>query len=84
MLPRFTSRGPTGSVTDFSGSSTRLSPPFKNSPELWSVARDNLRIYTMARFPFAVYYRLHDDELRILVVKHHKRHPDYWRHCLEE
>ena len=25
-----------------------------------------------------------DDELRILVVKHHKRHPDYWRHRLRD
>lgn len=29
---------------------------------------------------YAIYYRNLGDELRILVVKHHSRHPDYWRY----
>jgi hypothetical protein len=35
------------------------------------------RRFLMPRFPFGIYYRLADDELRILVVKHHRRHPGY-------
>ncbi|MCC7018157.1 MAG: type II toxin-antitoxin system RelE/ParE family toxin [Ardenticatenales bacterium] len=31
------------------------------------------------RFPYRVYYRLHDDEVRILAVAHQKRRPLYWR-----
>lgn len=31
------------------------------------------------RFPYCVYYRLHDDDVRILAVGHQKRRPLYWR-----
>lgn len=54
------------------------------SPGLWPKVEGDLRCHTMRRFPFGIYYRLHTDELRILVVKHHSRHPDYWRHRLDD
>jgi toxin ParE1/3/4 len=53
-------------------------------PGLWPVIERDVRSRTMRHFPFAVYYRVEEDELRILVVKHHSRHPDYWRHRLDE
>lgn len=56
----------------------------ERSPGLWPVVDDDLRSHTMRRFPFAIYYRVSGDELRILVVRHHRRHPDYWRHRLSE
>jgi toxin ParE1/3/4 len=56
----------------------------KAAPGRWAVAEGELRCYTMRRFPFGIYYRVRDDELRVLVVKHHSRHPDYWRHRLAE
>lgn len=37
----------------------------------------------MRRFPYGIYYRREGDDLRILVVKHHSRHPDYWKYRLE-
>jgi len=36
------------------------------------------------RFPYGIYYRIEGNSIRILVVKHHRRHPDYWRRRLEE
>jgi hypothetical protein len=30
-------------------------------------------------FPYALYYRVGSEEIRILAVKHHSRHPDYWK-----
>jgi hypothetical protein len=54
------------------------------SPILWPVVEGDLRCHTMKRFPFGIYYRVLADELRILVVKHHSRHPDYWRHRLDD
>ena len=30
-------------------------------------------------FPYSIYYRVLDDALRILAVKHHHSHPDYWK-----
>jgi len=54
------------------------------SPRRWAVVTGDLRSHSMRRFPFAIYYRSYDDELRILVVKHHSRHPDYWRRRLTD
>ena len=56
----------------------------QRNPELWPLVEMDLRSHTMRRFPFAIYYRVVDEELRILVVKHHMRHPDYWRHRLPD
>jgi plasmid stabilization system protein ParE len=56
----------------------------QTSPGLWPVVEVDLRCYTIRRFPFSIYYRVLGDELRILVVKHHSQHPDYWRHRLVE
>ena len=55
-----------------------------NSPKLWPIVEGDLRCRTMTRFPFAVYYRFIDERLQILVVKHHSRHPDYWRNRLDD
>jgi len=33
----------------------------------------------MSRFPYAIYFRVEDDEIRILAFQHHSRHPDYWK-----
>jgi len=38
-----------------------------------------VRRYLMPRFPYALYYRTTAQEIRILAVKHHSRHPDYWK-----
>ena len=51
-------------------------------PGCWPVVVADLRCFTMERFPFGIYFRLEGEELRILVVMHHSRHPDYWRHRL--
>ena len=53
------------------------------TPGLWPIAAADLRCRTMKRYPFSIYYRIIGDELRILVIKHHRRHPDYWRHRLD-
>jgi len=54
----------------------------KTHPERFAIVEGDLRCYAMKRFPFAIYYRAGGDELRVLVVKHHSRHPDYWRRRL--
>jgi toxin ParE1/3/4 len=53
-------------------------------PLLWAAVEGDLRCYTIRRFPFSPYYRVLEDELRVLVVMHHSRHPDYWRHRLAD
>lgn len=48
-------------------------------PRMWPVIEDDVRRHVVSRFPYGIYYRVQDDELQILVVMHHTRHPDYWR-----
>jgi hypothetical protein len=49
------------------------------NPEQWRIIEADVRRYLMARFPFAIYYRVLPDSLRILALKHHSRHPGYGR-----
>ena len=56
----------------------------EKQPTWWPIVEGDLRYRSLRRFPYAVYYRVAGDELRVLVVKHHKRHPDYWRYRLRD
>jgi toxin ParE1/3/4 len=56
----------------------------QGAPGRWAIVEGDLRCRTLRRFPFGIYYRFNDDELRILVIKHHSQHPDYWRHRLRD
>ncbi len=49
------------------------------SPTEWRIIEGDVRRYLMPRFPYAIYYRLFSDHIRILAFKHHSRHPAYWR-----
>ena len=55
-----------------------------SAPDRWSIIEADIRHYLVPRFPYAIYYRVFAEEVRILAVKHHSRHPDYWRHRLAE
>ena len=49
-------------------------------PERWMVIAGDLRRCLMRRFPYIIYFRWVDSErIRITVVKHQRRHPDYGR-----
>ena len=54
------------------------------APERWRILDGDVRRYLMPRFPYAIYYRVLPDEVRILAFKHHGRHPDYWRYRQSE
>jgi toxin ParE1/3/4 len=47
------------------------------APDRWRAVDGDVRRYVMRQFPYGIYYRVQDDELRILVIKHHSRHPDF-------
>jgi hypothetical protein len=40
---------------------------------------DDLRKFVLQRFPFSLIYSLSPDVLRVEVVAHQSRRPDYWR-----
>lgn len=39
--------------------------------------RDDVRMVKLRRFPYGVYYQIEGETARILVVKHHRRDPDF-------
>jgi plasmid stabilization system protein ParE len=45
------------------------------SPEAFSVRQRDLRRVNLERFPYHFYCRIVGERVRILVVRHHKRHP---------
>lgn len=49
-----------------------------SSPTQWRIVEDDIRRALMRRFPYVIYFRvLENDVLRVMVVKHQHRHPDY-------
>ena len=49
-------------------------------PERWMVVKADVRRCLMRRFPFIIYFRrISAEKVRITVVKHQRRHPDYGR-----
>lgn len=48
------------------------------TPERWMVVAGDLRRCLMRRFPYVIYFRrIADRCIRITVVKHQRRHPEY-------
>lgn len=50
-----------------------------SSPERFPVVEHEIRRCRVKRFPYCLYYRYVPGTIRILVVMHHSRHPDYWK-----
>ena len=47
-------------------------------PTRWMIVEDGIRRSLMRRFPYVIYFRiLKNDVLRVTVIKHQRRHPDY-------
>ena len=44
-------------------------------PESFSLRERDLRRANLRRFPYHFLFRIVDDAVRILVVRHHRRHP---------
>lgn len=56
----------------------------ESDPERNRLIEKEVRRYLLPRFPFAIYYRMLPEHVRILAIKHHSRHPDYWRDRLSD
>lgn len=49
-------------------------------PESFSIRASDLRRVNLHRFPYHFLFRIVGDEVRILVVRHHRRHPSLGVH----
>ncbi|MBI3523522.1 MAG: type II toxin-antitoxin system RelE/ParE family toxin [Betaproteobacteria bacterium] len=47
-------------------------------PYLAVAWRNNRRRFPLRRFPFSIIYYVHDNELRVIALAHHRRKPTYW------
>ena len=50
------------------------------NPQIYAVEDGAIRIGTLNRFPYAVYYGELDDCIWIAAVAHHRRRPGYWKY----
>lgn len=50
------------------------------SPEIYAVRERDIRRVNLERFPFHFLFRVVDDRVRILVVRHHSRRPSLGAH----
>jgi toxin ParE1/3/4 len=48
-----------------------------NRPETFSIRERDIRRVNLDRFPYHFLFRLVGDAVRILVVRHHHRHPKF-------
>jgi len=48
-------------------------------PYAWSIIDHDIRRCPTDRFPYSVLYTVTQDEILVVALMHHKRHPDYWR-----
>ncbi len=47
------------------------------NPQAFPQASKGRRKAHLKRFPYTIFYRIHSDRVRILSVRHDKRHPNY-------
>jgi plasmid stabilization system protein ParE len=73
-----------GLGTQLRDEADRTAAKILKAPRQWRIIESDIRRALMRRFPFALYYRIFPDHVQILAVRHHKRHPDYWRYRLSE
>lgn len=43
------------------------------------IERGEVRVRTIARFPYRIYYRARADEILVIAVAHRRRRPGFWR-----
>ena len=43
------------------------------------IERGEVRVRTVARFPYRIYYRAREDEILIIAIAHRRRRSGFWR-----
>lgn len=48
------------------------------APERWPALENGRRRYVMRRFPFVIWYRIRETDIRVLAIANARRRPGYW------
>ena len=48
-------------------------------PLVARIVRGEVRVRTIARFPYRIYYRAKADEILVIAIGHRRRRPGFWR-----
>jgi plasmid stabilization system protein ParE len=51
----------------------------REAPDRWPRYVHGTRRYLLPHFPYSLVYRVHNGELEIVAVAHHRRRPGYWQ-----
>jgi plasmid stabilization system protein ParE len=63
---------------DFHAELDAMVDRIKQWPESFPLIGEDLRRAILRRFPYQVVYRIQSaDKIRVLVIRHHKQHPDF-------
>ncbi len=49
------------------------------APDRWPVLANGRRRFVLQRFPFVIWYRIREHDLRISAIAHARRRPGYWK-----
>lgn len=60
---------------DFYAELRRFMARATSRPESFSIRERDIRRVNLARFPYHFLFRIVGDAVRVLVVRHHRRHP---------
>jgi plasmid stabilization system protein ParE len=69
----------TGLGTDFLDEVEQVLAQIAANPARYGFADGDIRAGLLARFPYAVYYRVLSDRIRVLAVFHTARDPSAWQ-----
>ncbi len=77
-IARYYDRELPGLGLDFLEEVSRVEKLISENTKIGSVFVKPFRKFPIQRFPFSIYYKLLDDEIRITAVAHQHRKPGYW------
>ena len=69
----------TGLGIDFQDEVQRGVAEIYDAPLRWPVHKFGTRKFLLRRFPFYLFYMIHDEQIVIVAVAHCSRKPDYWK-----
>ncbi len=48
-------------------------------PDVWKLVHPSgIRRINLSRFPYSIFYRIHQNKIQITAFAHHRRRPGYW------